>query len=106
MDRQLSSRSLIYALNGSHTYLGTITSASVGVSAGNEFSIPAGSLLLVQATGGVYIKPGVSTDTVSAGDGLYLLQDEKWYVCLTSSQTHLHVAGAAGGAALKVWRLS
>lgn len=90
------------ALNGSPSYLGTITSTAA--SSVNAFAIPAGSILCIQPDAEVTIVPVASASgVVTAGTGIKLAANERFYCTLTRDQAHLACIGAAN---VKVFRLA
>lgn len=100
-DRSLDQRTLMFALNGSPSYLGTITSTAS--SSTNSFDIPEGSILMLQADAEVTVIPVASASgTVTAGNGVTLAAGERFYCTLTKYQKHVACIGAA---AVKVFRL-
>lgn len=105
-DRLLDLRKVMQALNGTFTHLGTISATTT--SGVNSFSIPAGSMVLIQVSAPVFIKPGTAATTVGASgsDGIKLDTDEKYVFTLGSSQTHIAAMTASGTSSVKVFRLS
>jgi hypothetical protein len=106
MDRYLDQEGVIKALNGSPTYLGTVTStgaSATNASTATPFTLTRGSLLLLQADATVYVVSGAS---VSSSNGVKVAADEKFYLLLTSEQTTLAVISASGTANVKVFRLA
>jgi len=104
MDRFLDVLKTIHALNGSPEYLGTI-SASSGAAV-NSFTIPAGTLLMLQPTAAGYVLPGsANTVTVTALNGVKLDADEKFPLFLRTPEAFLAWLPVSGAADLKVWRL-
>lgn len=101
-DRLLDQTRLMFALNGSPEYLGTITSTAA--SSTNAFAIPAGSILMLQPDADVTVI-GVSSasGTVTAANGVDVGAGQRFYITLNNRQSHVACIGAAK---VKVFRLA
>jgi hypothetical protein len=106
--RPLDLAQQLVALNGSPQYLGTIAAnATVNNSdTAAPFDIPAGAVIQIQADAGCCFRAGTSdTITVTTGNGVELVADERHTFILASDEAYLAVIGTGGAANVKVWQL-
>ena len=102
----LNQGQFVKGLNGSFSYLGTVSSTGTSVTNNGSFTIPLGKLVLVQPDAAGYLLPATSgSGTVSATNGLKLDPNEKWVVCLKSTEAVVAWISVSGTAALKVWSI-
>lgn len=119
MSSRLSDASAILeSLNGSPTYLGTITgvggTAVTAASTGVTFTIPAGQRILLQGDTNFYFlpTPSVTTDgqastavVVTADNGVLVPAGTERTLCLRTVQNDVSVISGSGPFNIKVFRL-
>lgn len=97
------------ALNGTPVFLGAIVATTTKNN--HDTAVPfndtgtglGGKVLLVQASAACNILPGTSnTAAVTTANGIKLVADEKYKICMGESYGWLAVVGAA---TLQVWEL-
>lgn len=93
------------AVYGSPRFLGTIVSTTTKNNSDTAvpFTIPAGSVLLLQPTAEVQILPGTTAAaTATTGNGLTILADERFTFILAEDEAYVACVGAAS---TLVWQL-
>ena len=92
------------ALNGSPVYMESI-SATSGSSTTNATAFNGGEVLLIQPTANVYVIAGTSTVTVTSSNGVLVEANEKFYLTLTSTQTHVAARTGSGSATVAIFKM-
>lgn len=106
--RNFGEISTVRLLNGTPTYLGTITATTTknNNSTASPFTIPLGQFVLVQCDAATYVLPGTTTGaTVTTSNGVKIIADEKYYLMLTLDQAYLAALAVTGTVNCKVWRM-
>jgi hypothetical protein len=107
-ERTVDQTDLVRALNGSPAYLGTIsaTTSAKNNADTTAFTIPAGSLLLIVPSAAVKIlADDNATEDITTANGVPLIAGEKFYLLMTSTQTHLQAITDSSTSDVKVWRV-
>lgn len=101
------------AVNGTHTFLGTIIATTTKNN--NDTATPfnnsgealKGKVLLLQPDAACYILPGtLSTTTVTTTNGLKVGADQTYVIIMGAGYGFLACLAVTGTANLKVWELS
>jgi hypothetical protein len=108
MAATLSHTALLGALNGSPTYVGTISSSGAHAdnADGTPFDMPQGAVVMLVADAAGYFAPLTSAaGTVTTANGVPLAASSPFYFRVRESKAFLGWISATGTAALRVFRM-
>ena len=108
MAATLSQAALLAALNGSPTYVGTISSSGSHAdnADGTPFDLPQGAVvMLVADAAGYFIPMATAAGTVTTSNGVPLSASSPFYFRIRESKPFLRWISASGTAALRVFRM-
>lgn len=108
-DRQSQSFNTLQALNGSPSFLGTVTATTVkdNSNTSSTFTITGGSLLMVQCDAASYLLTASSAAaaTLTSTNGVRVEAYEKFYLMLLNKEQWLQALAVTGTINCKVWRM-
>lgn len=98
--RDLATQQILEEQYGCPVFLESVSASTTTAKTG---ALTPGSRLLIQPTAACYLRAGSSTVTATTTETVYLAANEKFYLCLRSTDTHVAFITGTGSATVNVF---